>query len=231
MQNRVELLKPTLEVFAAACAAQRINGMYVSKKYSTSEKEKTLKFNRLIMQSLLGMNVVEEDYQDEILDEDREQAQVIINYYQSKTFDIMSGKANTYTINASGVSFKTEIDVNDGLLFNLIASLPNAYLSSNRYDKIWDKIDHLKRLSNHFGLIGEKYTGKIEVLSCIYSKNWFKYYITGLTEQGNIVNFACDKEVEIDQYVQILSSKIKQHCPGNITRLHYVRYTVDKESN
>jgi len=154
-------------------------------------------------------------------------AREIIEYYKSKTLDIMSGKANSYTMSAANAAYKEFVVSNDQLTLGLIASLPNAWERSIAYDKTWDRVDDLKRRSIHFGSVGDKFEGKVEVLSCIYSKNWFKYYTTALTSAGNIVNFAGDHEFKQGNVVEISTAKIKQHAAENITRLHYVRTKVD----
>jgi hypothetical protein len=180
--------------------------------------------NRHIMINVLNkteaddFNTCEADYT---------RAREIIEYYKSKTLDIMSGKANSYTMSAANAAYKEFVVSNDQLTLGLIASLPNAWERSIAYDKTWDRVDDLKRRSIHFGQVGEKFEDKVEVLSCIYSKNWFKYYTTALTSAGNIVNFAGDHEFKQGNVVEITTAKIKQHSAENITRLHYVRTKVD----
>jgi hypothetical protein len=214
-------------VFAAASAAQRINGAYV-KTNERGEKPN----NRAIM-SFITMGANQYGYDVEatkdwaILDEDYASADAIMEYYKSKTLEIMSGKANAYTMAAANAAYKEQIASNDHLTLGTIASLPQAFERSVAYDKTWDRVDELKRRSAHFGEVGEKFEGKVEVLSCIYSKNWFKYYTTALTEAGNIVNFAGDHEFKQGNVVEITTAKIKQHAAENITRLHYVRTKVD----
>ena len=208
------------DVFAAAVAAQRTNECYVGNNTPSSAKQT----NRHIMNVILNRTNVE-DFDTCAADYDR--AREIIEYYKGKTVDIMTGKANAYTMSAANASYKEFVASNDQLTLGLIASLPNAWERSVDYDKTWDRVDELKRKSSHFGSVGDKFEGKVEVLSCIYSKNWFKYYITALTETGNIVNFAGDHEFKKGQVVEITTAKIKQHAAENITRLHYVRTKVD----
>ena len=210
------------DVFAAAVAAQRANECYVSKNSPSSTANKMT--NLHIMKIILDQSNIEDFVAYEA---DYDRAKVIVEYYKSKTLDIISGKANAYTMSAANASYKESIASNDQLTLGLIASLPNAWERSVAYDKTWDRVNDLKRSSTHFGLIGEKFEGKVEVLSCIYSKNWFKYYTTALTSTGNIVNFAGDHEFKQGNMVEITTAKIKQHANENITRLHYVRTKVD----
>ena len=214
---------PIEDVFAAAVAAQRTNECYVSNSTGINTPPNKMT-NRHIMVTILNrteaddLNTCEADYA---------RAREIIEYYKSKTLDIMSGKANSYTMSAANAAYKEFVGSNDQLTLGLIASLPNAWERSIAYDKTWDRVDDLKRRSIHFGSVGEKFEGKVEVLSCIYSKNWFKYYTTALTSAGNIVNFAGDHEFKQGNVVEITTAKIKQHAAENITRLHYVRTKVD----
>jgi hypothetical protein len=211
-------------VFAAASAAQRINGSYVKSSESRGEKPS----NRAIM-NFIVMGVSQYGYEVEvtqnwsIMDLDYVSADQIMEYYKSKTLEIMSGKANAYTMAAANAAYKEQIASNDQLTLGTVASLPQAHERSVAYDQTWDRVELLKRNSQHFGTVGDKFEGAVEVLSCIYSKNWFKYYVTAITKQGNIVNFASDGEYKQGETVEISSAKIKQHANENITRLHYVR--------
>ena len=211
------------DIFAAAVAAQRTNECYVGNNTPVGTKLT----NRYIMTVILNRTNVDDFNTCEA---DYERAREIIEYYKSKTVDIMTGKANAYTMSAANASYKEFVASNDQLTIGLPASLPNAWERSVDYDKTWDRVDELKRKSTHFGAVGDKFDGKVEVLSCIYSKNWFKYYITALTEAGNIVNFAGDHEFKKGNVIEITTAKIKQHAAENITRLHYVRTKVDKEA-
>jgi hypothetical protein len=211
------------DVFAAAVAAQRTNECYVSN--STPSENVNKMTNRHIMNVILNKSDIENFVTCEA---DYDRAKIIMEYYKSKTLEIMSGKANSYTMSAANASYKEFVASNDQLTIGLIASLPNAWERSVAYDKTWDRVDELKRKSVHFGQIGDKFEGSVEVLSCIYSKNWFKYYITALTSAGNVVNFASDHEFKQHSLVEITTAKIKQHAAENITRLHYVRTKVDK---
>ena len=215
----------TVLLFTAAAAAQRINGCYVK---SQDHEHRDKRSNRDIMLKLAGLQIlIDTPAEWAIEDIDHEQAKLIMDYYKSKTLDIMSGKANAYTMAAANAAFKEQIASNDNLTIGTIASLPQAYSRSVAYDNTWDCVENLKRNSKHFGNVGDKFEGQIEVLSCIYSKNWFKYYVTALTSAGNVVNFASDKEFGQGEKVDITTAKIKQHANENITRLHYVRVKRD----
>jgi hypothetical protein len=227
MVKRIRPQQPTVnylieDVFAAAVAAQRANEGYVSNTTGVNTPNKPT--NRHVMNVILNKSDTD-DFTT--CDADYVCAREIIEYYKGKTLEIMSGKANSYTMSAANAAYKESVASHDALTLGLIASLPNAWERSVAYDKTWDRVDDLKRRSAHFGEVGDKFEGKVEVLSCIYSKNWFKYYTTALTEAGNIVNFAGDHEFKQGNVVEITTAKIKQHAAENITRLHYVRTKVD----
>jgi hypothetical protein len=212
------IMVDTTLLFTAACAAQRINGSYIK-----SSERGELRPNRDIMCFLGKIGIAEGSQDWTITNEDCAQAQTIMEYYKSKTLEIISGKANAYTMAAANAAYKEQVASNDHLTIGTIASLPQAWERSVAYDSTWDRVETLKRNSVHFGTVGDQFKGSVEVLSCIYSKNWFKYYITAINEQGNVINFASDNEHKQGTNLEITSSKIKQHANENITRLHYVR--------
>ena len=219
-KNYTPIMVDTTLMFAAACAAQRINGVYVKTNDHANPGKRS---NRDIMCALAQIGLVEHQPEWSIQDEDIAQSNKILEYYRSKTLEIMSGKANAYTMAAANAAFKEQVASNDHLTIGTIASLPQAHERSIAYDRTWDRVEGLKRNSQHFSKVGERFEGKLEVLSCIYSKNWFKYYVTALTDAGNVVNFASDQEYAQGSTMEITSAKIKQHANENITRLHYVR--------
>ena len=72
------------DVWAAACAAQRINGAYLK----TIEEGKNTETNRQIMDNFIANT-------DLITEADREQGQAVRTYYKGFTFKILQGKNNS----------------------------------------------------------------------------------------------------------------------------------------
>lgn len=234
----------TRNVFAAACTAYRLNGNQYIKEDTYTSAEEQAAGKRSMLKNLVLMKMImmpEETFIHDIerftqnfshyannlvsSDEDYALADKVMEYYKAKTFEIMTNKANEYTKNASNAAYLESIETNNNLVFGIIASLPMAYGRSAKYDQTWERIESLKHDSLRIGVPGDTVTGKFEVLSCIYSKKWMKYFIMAKRVDGcELVSFASYEEKEAGQILHVSSSRVKDYADGNVTRLHYIRF-------
>ena len=160
-------------VWAAAAAAQRINGEYVK-----VEGEKTP--NRTIMMNFLQTPEL-------ISEQDLEAGTEIRRYYNALTFKIMSGvKISEFDNNAMKVAQLEQIFSNYDLA--VIASLPSCHQRSVARDKVNSRLTF--ETEGFVGKVGEKVTVEVEVVKCNYSANWNTYYITGITNDKKAVFFS-----------------------------------------
>jgi hypothetical protein len=170
------ILYPTIEVFAAACAAQRINGAYV--KYPVEEQET----NRTIMAALLSG----EDGKYAITDADRESAAQVIKYFKQLAFKSIKAPLNSYELSA--LECADSETVTTSLAVATIASLPSAHIRGSAKDNIEQRLAWAR--GGFIGKTGDKIEREIEVLRVIFSVTYGCYFVTALTTADEPVFFS-----------------------------------------
>lgn len=219
--NKPTFSYPTAMVFAAAVRAFRNNNAYHKAdlvEYIDTEQGTECKVtprNMTLMRQYLT------DTPEAIKEEDINQARKIIEYYQSKLLDLMSGKLNSYSQAATHIVNKETIT--DLQELGLIASLPKAYENSIEFDQILEAKELALAGSNYFGKVGDNWSGKVTIISSIYSQKWFRYFhVAQDIESKNVVNFSSGVSLEIGKEM-IIKGRIKDHVDGKVTRLNYVK--------
>lgn len=182
------------EVWSAACAAQRINGSYIKlSMISESDSELTKLSNRMIVEKLLADS-------SSILDEDREQGKKVRAFFQAYTFKILQGKAlsefnNTAMLIANRDVITSTYDV------AVVASLPSSYERGVKQQTIDQRINFAR--GGYVGTVGNKVTLNIELLKQLWSEKWNTWYLTGITEQDQVVFFAHKTQYDIGTHLTI----------------------------
>jgi len=197
------------DVWAAACAAQRMNGSYV--KYRDPADTNALHTNRELVQSFLEAPL-------NITQEDRDQAEKVRAYYKAFTFKILKGiKLNEFENNAMVVANRDNIESNYDLA--IIASLPSSYERGIARDTIESRINFAKG-----GLIGkpsQKVKLEVEVLRSVFSQQWNCNFITAITKDDQPVFFSYRDRFDSGTFLTIAGT-IKAHRE-NITQLNRVK--------
>lgn len=196
------------DVWAAAAAAQRINGDY----FKTIEDGRNTETNRQLMESLI------ED-PSRVTDEDREQASAVRDYFKGMMFQVLAGKRlNEFLNSALTISNRDIIDEKFDIA--VIASLPSAYIRAKAMDEAKSKI----RFANggYIGAVGNKISCSMEVVKVIFSQRWNSFVVNGITDKDQAVFFFTGKnEFSVGQSVNI-QGKVKAHRE-NQTQLNYVK--------
>lgn len=218
----------TLRVFAAAVHAFDLNEGYF--KGNQSEIVKDENGEDKVVVKHRNLDIVQEVLRAETdccTDLDYSRAKEIIEYYQGKLIDLMSGKLNSYSQAACQVANSEA--VTSPVDIGLIASLPSAYLSSIKFDSMLEAKERAHAVSNHFGKKGETYQGKVKVISSVFSRKWFRHFHTAQDlETNNVVNFSSNNSLEVGQEMT-LKGRIKDHVENGVTRLNYVKILVDSK--
>lgn len=195
------------DVWAAACAAQRINGSY-RKVVLEGETGET---NRQIMDRFIADTNL-------ITEADREQAELVRTYYKGLTFKILQGKKlndfdNTAMVIANRDVIESTYDV------AVIASLPSCYERSVKRDTINRKLETAS--GGLIGRIGEKVKVNVEVVRSNYSQQYNVYFVSGLTTDDQAVFFSYRNGIEAGKLI-IAEGTVKRHGE-NITQLNRVK--------
>lgn len=207
------------QVWAAACAAQRINGEYLKERQTDYneryEPVRTREANKVMVREILSGKL------DVITDADREQAAIVRQYWQGKLMDVLSDRANPFVKSAVEMSGRDEIASNDFLALGTIASLPSSYLRGVQRDEARYAKQEAQMGSQHFGRVGDKVTGQLEVLESRYSEKWDTWYVTAITA-GNVILFAYRNELAPGAKYDF-NGTVKAHRDDNVTQLNRVR--------
>lgn len=188
--SRVKKLElDTSQVFAAACAAQRINGSYI-KAIAPGLNQKT---NRQLVEELL---------QDptQITVDDRIQGENMRKYFKGLTFKVIEGKQlSDFAKNAMEIA--TSDMVNSTYQLAVVVSLPQTYEKSTKRDTVDRRINFAR--GGYVGVTGQKVTVNIEVLKQLWSNNYNTWYLTGITAEDQVVFFAHKTQYDIGTHLTI----------------------------
>jgi hypothetical protein len=220
---------PTRTVFAAAVHAHQVNDGYSSSRQVEDIRDE---LDNVIGEKIKHRNLdLVKQYleSNEVLPEAcYTEADSIMDYYKGKLMDLMAGKLNSYSQSAMIAANSEFVDSLQQI--GLIASLPKAYLQSNKFDSMLEARDYAQKLSVHFGQEGDAYSGAIQIIASIYSSKWFRHFHTAKDIQtNNVVNFSTNETLKIGRVIHI-KGRIKDHVDNNVTRLNYVKIQVDEEA-
>lgn len=200
------------DVWAAACAAQRINGSYV-KLVMISESDPSL---TKLSNRMLAMQLLTDPFS--ITDEDREQSKKVRAFYQALTFKILQGKKlNEFDNNAMVLSNRDVISSNYD--FAVICSLPSCYERGVVRQSVEQRISFAK--GGYISAVGNKVSTSVEVLRCVFSQKWMTNFVTGITSDDQVVFFAYKSELPVGKMFDIYGTVKAQR--DNTTQFNRVK--------
>lgn len=209
---------PVIDVFAAACAAQRLNKGFFKEdfyRHHPGGKDERVLANKNLTVELL------KDRAYLVTDRDREEAEAVRGYWQLKLFGVLADTAGPYEKSAVEVAGRETVFESEWFKAGLIASLPSAYERGVRMDRVNEIKEEAKFNGKHIGAVGGRVEGKVLILNCVYSKTYETYYVTGKVEE-NLVMFASKTKIAEDTEFKI-KGRIKQLRDNNVTQLNYVK--------
>ena len=208
------------DVWAAACAAQRINGDYVKMVTSYATNEEILpnslqtpakQTNRMIMDRLLAD-------QSEITEADREQAKLVRGYYKGLTFKILQGKKLSDFDNTAMVIGNRDV-IESTYDIAVIASLPSCYLRAVERDNKNRKLENAR--GGLIGRVGDKVKVNVEVVRSSFSQQYNVYFVSGVTTDDQAVFFSYKQPIDSGKLI-IAEGTVKRHG-DNTTQLNRVK--------
>ncbi len=200
----------TVDVFAAACAATRVNGGYLKYTETNDESGTSKLANKVLIRQFL-------DGTFDVRDSDREQGEKVMQYCRSLTFKLLTDKRlSDFEQNMLSIVEKETLDSNYDIA--IVSSLPNTY-NRSEYRRAVDT--RIRETEGVFGTVGERVQVTTEVVKCYFSAQWGTYFITAITDDNKQVFFAYKQSLTVGDNVNI-DGKVKAHR-DNATQLNYVK--------
>lgn len=208
--KKVTRIWPTMDVVAAACAAQRVNDTYIKVKYQLGD-DKPRQTNRELVYQYLE----DESF---ITDADRLLAEDIKEYFKGYTFKVLSG-AYLSDFDRNTMKILEEEFTPEGYNVALLCSIPNNYLKAKKRDEA----DRRTRSAQggYVGKIGERVNLQVEVIKCVFSQKWGIFYVTAMTTSDQALFFGYKQEVATGTVLDINGTVKRQD--NNQTQLNRVR--------
>jgi hypothetical protein len=209
-RKKVTRIWPTIDVVAAACAAQRVNGTYIKVPYQLGDENKRQTNRELVYQYL--------ENESFITDDDRLLAEDIKEYFKGYTFKVLSG-AYLSEFDRNTMKILEEEFTPEGYNVALLCSIPNNYLKAKKRDEA----DRRTRFAQggYVGKIGERLNLQVEVIKCVFSQKWGIFYITAMTTSDQAIFFGYKQEVATGTVLNINGTVKRQD--NNQTQLNRVK--------
>lgn len=208
---------PADTVFAAACAANRINGEYLKANTTDFETQVTRIANKELLRSIL----IDCEQENTIIDADIKMASEVRNYFRCKMMEVLAGTASSFIHTAVNIAALEEFASNNWLGLAFVACLPSSYERGIKFDEAKMQKYDLMSTSQHFGEIGEKVTGKATVIESRFSQNWGVYFVTARFG-NNVILFSYRSDLENGSEIEIKGT-VKAHRDDFVTQLNRVK--------
>jgi hypothetical protein len=207
------------DVWAAACAAQRVNGEYVKEaRPEYNNKGEVLSItrrNRDIMLDFLFNP-------DRLLTEDVEAGEQVRDFLAKDiTFRALKGRLTDFDQSVSKCLAVADrfYTVTHRYEMAVIASLPSSARRSQERQTSEQRMKFAR--GGLIGKIGDKIMTNAEVISASYSQQYNIFWIRAITDQDQPVMFSNKQKFDAGTSITI-QGKVKAH-KENMTQLNYVK--------
>ena len=206
------------DVWAAACAAQRINGAYVKEGRVDTDVNGTVisvvKRNRDIMMDFLT-SPEHLTVEDVIAGE-----QVLNDLKKDLTWRALKGQLSDFDQGAAKVlAVEGHFDSHlNRLELAVVACLPASHERMQARQSVEDRMSQTS--GEYVAPVGHKAMINVEVVRCNYSANWNTHYITAVTQDNHAVLFNVREPQEVGAQISIRGT-VKAHKNGT-TQLNRV---------
>jgi hypothetical protein len=202
------------DVFAAACAAHRVNGGYFKYDENTYHDDGNVTVDKTANKTLIRM-FLNGTY--DISDADREMGDKVRQYCHGLSFKIITGKTlSDFEQAMLNIADKETTDSNYDIA--VASSLPASYERSLVRNEQNVRLRETSGTLNNS--VGSKVELDIEVVRCNYSNNWDTNFVTAITD-GAVVFFASRKSLDVGSKLRI-KGKVKSHKEDR-TQLSHVK--------
>ena len=208
------------DVWAAACAAQRVNGGYY--KESSYLWDEVSNVNRVVNRR--NRDIMMEFLQNpqQLLVEDVEAGEQVRDFLQKDiTFRALKGQLTDFDQSVSKCLAITErfYTVSNRYELAVIAALPNSARRSQERQTAQQRIQFAR--GGLIGSVGDKITANVEVITASYSQQYNIFWIKAITDQDQPVTFSNKHKFDAGTSITI-QGKVKAHR-DNLTQLNYVK--------
>ena len=202
------------QVWAVACAAQRINGDYVKMDvwdYDVDQKNPVKRANKVLVKEMLRTN----DF-SQVTAADHEAGAQARNHFKSYTLLMLAGKLNEFQQTALKIASKDAFTGRDMYDFAVISCLPSVAERDQQRTALKRDVFASEQLR---GSEGDLIVGDITVLGCRYNQNYNKYRITARMGES-FIDFWFSQELKGELTI---NGKIKSLRGDKTTQLNYVK--------
>ena len=235
---------PLQDVMALAVMAQRINNDYLTHDESvagvygdlTAPPAVKRYSNKNLMRFGMGYNLpnklTDEDgnplygTQNVADEEDLEQAQEIISYYQGLMLKALSSQVNSFEEKVLHIVQENAVSLKD---FGILASLIKSYTRSVAREEVELEQRSLSVDSQHIGAIGDTVEVDLNIMRMNYIQKLDCHVVNGKDEKGNLVVFFTSKELmfkdipQVNIRARIKRQQVSSYHGGKETVLNYVK--------
>ena len=212
-------LFPVATVWAAACAAQRINGRYIKQdEFDYPEGGRavlTATASRTIMKELLANpdRLTAQDFEQGAECKTFLQNDITFRALKNKLteFDSATSKVLAVEENFDSAQHKYELAV--------IASLPASRTRALERQATDSRVR--QATGAYVGDVGDMVALDVEVIKTIYSQQWNTWYATAITSDNRAVFFAFREQLTIGNSI-LIKGTVKAHRSGT-TQLNRVK--------
>jgi hypothetical protein len=207
------------DVWAAACAAQRVNGGYYKEhEFATDDQRRPQiikRKNREVMLEFLYNP-------DRLLTEDVEAGEQVRDFL-SKDISLRALKGQLTDFDQSVIRCLAITDrfytVTHRYEMAVIASLPSSANRSQQRQDVTERMQFAR--GGLIGQPGDKVTTNAEVVISTYSPQYNMFWIRAITDQDQPVMFGNKQKFDAGTHLTI-QGKVKAH-KDNVTQLNYVK--------
>lgn len=208
------------DVWAAACAAQRINGGYIKDAcYQWDEANNVQRLvarrNRDVMMEFLANP-------NQLTVEDVEAGERVRSFLQQDlTFRAVKGKLTEFDSAVSRcVAVQDYFHAHQHKYeLAVIASLPSSVQRTEAKQNAESRVAFAR--GGLIGKVGDKVLAQVEVLSAVYSQNYNCWFIKGITDQDQPVFFSYKERHDAGTWLTVQGT-VKAHR-DNLTQLNRVK--------
>lgn len=202
------------DVFAAACAAYRVNGEYLKQDVVTFHDNGGHTVDKIANKTLVHQFL---KGAFDLRDEDREMGEKVRQHCNGLSFKIITGKTlSDFEQAMLSIADKETTDSNYDIA--VVASLPASYERAQA--RIQQDIMLREKSGTLADAVGDKVELDIEVVRCNYSNNWDTHFVTATVDNA-VVFFASRNKIELGSKLRI-KGKVKDHKEDR-TQLSHVK--------